>query len=303
MIFNTNPESHSPIYVIKAATLANRSSDIEIPVIMAYDNSHYESLVPNTEEDIRKTIELKNVFLQGQYDKTNEDIPVLRKQNDIYKNSYAAALKKQSPIGKASKDTGKHKINKMEEYVYCSKTTMKIKKNNEYKKLKTNNNKVDNKTKNQGKRIASKGEKPVNIQKDNFDKYTSDFEHKNLFSSLPDECGNSQEECLLSLEELKKDRTISQRRRYARLLHLKRKQAQNKEVSEERKTKTKEYMALYRKSESLEQKAMRKRKNTDAMAKKRSEETPEKMKRNTKKKLRDVQQESEVAIYKQVFIK
>ena len=99
---------------------------------------------------------------------------------------------------------------------------MKIKKHNEYKKLKTNNNKVDNKTKNQGKRIASKGEKPVNIQKDNFDKYTSDFEHKNLFSSLPDECGNSQEECLLSLEELKKDRTISQRRRYARLLHLKR---------------------------------------------------------------------------------
>ena len=109
LIFNTNPESHSPIYVIKAATLANRSSDIEIPVIMAYDNSHYESLVPNIEEDIRKTIELKNVFLQGQYDKTNEDIPVLRKQNDIYKNSYAAALKKQSPIGKASKDTGKHK--------------------------------------------------------------------------------------------------------------------------------------------------------------------------------------------------
>ena len=164
---------------------------------------------------------------------------------------------------------------------------MKIKKHNEYKKLKTNNNKVDNKTKKQGKMIASKGEKPVNvnIQKDNFDKYTSDFEHKNLFSSLPDECGNSQEECLLSLEELKKDRTISQRRRYARLLHLKRKQAQNKEVSEERKTKTKEYMALYRKSESLEQKAMRKRKNKDAMAKRRSEETPEeKMKRNTKKK-------------------
>ena len=178
---------------------------------------------------------------------------------------------------------------------------MKIKKHNKYETLKTNNNKVDNKTKKQGKMIASKGETPVNIQKDNFDKYTSDFEHKNLFSSLPDECGNSQEECLLSLEELKKikvkDRTISQRRRYDRLLHLKRKQAQNKEVSEERKTKTKEYMALYRKSESLEQKAMRNRKNKVAMAKKRSEETPEdKMKRNTKKKEAIAKRRSEETI-------
>ena len=40
-------------------------ANTDIPVIMAYDQSHYERLVPVTGDDILTTIDLKKKFLEG----------------------------------------------------------------------------------------------------------------------------------------------------------------------------------------------------------------------------------------------
>jgi hypothetical protein len=80
LIFNTSPRAHAPIFVVEASTLGQRLPNTEIPVVMAYDQSHFESLVPDTEEDIHKTIQLKKRFLEGHYHTGIADIPFLKEQ-------------------------------------------------------------------------------------------------------------------------------------------------------------------------------------------------------------------------------
>ena len=82
LIFNTSPRAHSPIFVVQASTIGQRAADTQIPVVLAYDQSHYESLVPDTPEDIQKTIKLKERFINGEYRIGIGDIPVLRDQVD-----------------------------------------------------------------------------------------------------------------------------------------------------------------------------------------------------------------------------
>jgi hypothetical protein len=79
LIFNTSPQAHSPVYVIQASTFGG-SSNTDIPVCLAYDQNHYESLVPDSPEDIQKTIDVKKSYLQGTYNKTIQDIPALKAQ-------------------------------------------------------------------------------------------------------------------------------------------------------------------------------------------------------------------------------
>ena len=66
LIFNTSPMAHSPAYAIAASTFGG-SSNTDIPVCLAYDQSHYESLVPNSETDIQKTIDLMEKVISGEY--------------------------------------------------------------------------------------------------------------------------------------------------------------------------------------------------------------------------------------------
>ena len=63
MIFNTNPESsHDPIYVIDPRKF-NVELVTEIPIILAYNQVHYESLHTRTADDIRATILLAKDYL------------------------------------------------------------------------------------------------------------------------------------------------------------------------------------------------------------------------------------------------
>ena len=55
-IFNTNVVAADPIYVIRA-TEFDGFTDSDFPVVVGYDQTHYESLHPSTELDIAKTIE------------------------------------------------------------------------------------------------------------------------------------------------------------------------------------------------------------------------------------------------------
>ena len=53
LIFNTSEQAHSPIYVIPATTFGG-TANTDIPVCLAYNQVHYEGLVPCSEEDIQK---------------------------------------------------------------------------------------------------------------------------------------------------------------------------------------------------------------------------------------------------------
>ena len=66
LIFNTNPNAADPIYVIQASKFGG-FADSEIPVVLAYDQIHYESLHPVDQDDINKTKDLVNSYINGEY--------------------------------------------------------------------------------------------------------------------------------------------------------------------------------------------------------------------------------------------
>ena len=75
LIFNTSPQAHCPVYLISAATFGG-SANSDIPVCLAYDQAHYESLVPCSDSDIEKAVILSKQVQSGEYDLKMEDIPI-----------------------------------------------------------------------------------------------------------------------------------------------------------------------------------------------------------------------------------
>ena len=55
-------------------------ADTDIPVVLCYSGSHYEGLVPCTQEDVVLTVELVEWFRSGSYSLNMVDVPVLRQQ-------------------------------------------------------------------------------------------------------------------------------------------------------------------------------------------------------------------------------
>ena len=85
LIFNTSLESpHEPIYIINPSDFDVRP-DTEIPITLAYNMVHYESMEPCSNEDIVETIKLVDKYQTGKYPFTRNDIPFLlginQKQN------------------------------------------------------------------------------------------------------------------------------------------------------------------------------------------------------------------------------
>ena len=77
LIFNTNPNSpHDPIYIINPLDF-NVAPDTDIPVVLSYNLSHYESLEPYTHQDIQATINLVKIYNEGQYTYSRNDLPLL----------------------------------------------------------------------------------------------------------------------------------------------------------------------------------------------------------------------------------
>ena len=77
LIFNTNPETpHDPIYIIDPSEF-NVNPDSQIPILLAYNMSHYESLEPMEEADIIATIDLVKEYQAGNYRYGREDINTL----------------------------------------------------------------------------------------------------------------------------------------------------------------------------------------------------------------------------------
>ena len=69
LIFNTSLSAHSPVYVIESSILCGQKADTEVPICLAYDQTHYEALVPDEEVDELMTMTLKNKIIDGNYEK------------------------------------------------------------------------------------------------------------------------------------------------------------------------------------------------------------------------------------------
>ena len=63
-----NAFAHDPISVISANEfdLTNKN-DTEVPIVLAYDGNHFESLIPVSIEDIEKTVDLVGKYKTGNY--------------------------------------------------------------------------------------------------------------------------------------------------------------------------------------------------------------------------------------------
>ena len=77
LIFNTNENSpHDPIYIVNPE-LFNVRPDSIVPIVLAYNLSHYESLHQSTDYDIQATINLIIDYQEGRYQFKREDLPML----------------------------------------------------------------------------------------------------------------------------------------------------------------------------------------------------------------------------------
>ena len=77
LIFNTSLESpHDPIYVINPSDF-NVSPDTEIPILLAYNLAHYESMEPCSNADVEASIKLVKDYQAGRYQVIRKDLHFL----------------------------------------------------------------------------------------------------------------------------------------------------------------------------------------------------------------------------------
>ncbi|XP_035292059.1 uncharacterized protein LOC118237448 isoform X1 [Anguilla anguilla] len=73
LVFNTpwkttNAQPHSPIYVISADAIDPANArDTHVPLVLAYNGHHFESLIPVSNVDVDKTIVLVDAYKTGTY--------------------------------------------------------------------------------------------------------------------------------------------------------------------------------------------------------------------------------------------
>ena len=76
LIFNTNLDSpHDPIYVVDPRQF-DVNPDTELPIVLAYNMSHYESMNPCSEMDNQLTAVLVKEYSEGRYKFGRKDLPL-----------------------------------------------------------------------------------------------------------------------------------------------------------------------------------------------------------------------------------
>ena len=94
--FNTDLNS-PPIYVVDPSEF-HVKPDTDIPIILAYNMSHYESMEPCTDADVITTVNLVKEYQEGRYGFTKKDLPFLfgiKESNDA-ENAKSIILQKQN---------------------------------------------------------------------------------------------------------------------------------------------------------------------------------------------------------------
>ena len=110
LLFNTHLESlHDPISVCDPKIFGIRPSS-SVPVVLAYDMVHYESLHPVTPMDIDKTKELVSKYQSGLYTFSRADLPYLLNSTMVSKSSRV-------DVGTEVKETGTSNLSNNEEKI------------------------------------------------------------------------------------------------------------------------------------------------------------------------------------------
>ena len=149
LIFNTNLETpHDPIYVCDPRRF-QVEPDSEIPVVLAYNMSHYESVHPADGSDEGKTISLVNQYLGGSYVFGRKDMPYLLIEDDD-----------ESPA-RASENESKQETEEVED-----------------RKRKEKERKRDARAKRTDEEIEEEKERRKQSRKDNNEQKTKDAERK-----------------------------------------------------------------------------------------------------------------------------
>ena len=249
MVFNTSPRAHSPIYVIASSALAYQDSTTEVPICLAYDQVHYEPLVPDTEEDVEKTIKLKQAWFQGSYKQQMYDIPFLQSSFKDASTSYASVVKR---IGeRESKDNEKKSESEKGAKIFtrgslnCFKKPKCVPKEKKDFQLHKQRMFQSSEARNIGKSLQPEKENTL---------------EKNGYSSMSD---SDSEELAVLKKIKKKDKTVEQLSRYDVLMKLQRKE--NVRLN----------MAKYRANQTPEKKNAEKEKHRKNMANKRKSQTPD----------------------------
>lgn len=108
LIFNTSFDSpHDPIYICDPRKFGVQPNT-DIPVVLAYDLSHYESMHPVEEVDVRATVELVATYLTGGYGFAKADLPYLLELDQIKDKHFKEDNKSQK---NASGDRGQGAYN------------------------------------------------------------------------------------------------------------------------------------------------------------------------------------------------
>ena len=100
LIFNTHTNTtHDPISVVDPRDYGGEI-DSEIPVVVAYNLVHFESLHPVDEIDIQETIKLANSYSTGDYEDaygfTRCDMPYLISRSVVYSSQKSFSQKTKS---------------------------------------------------------------------------------------------------------------------------------------------------------------------------------------------------------------
>ena len=107
LIFNTNLNTpHDPIYVVDPNNF-NVNPDTEIPVVLAYNMSHYESMEPCADVDVKMCSDLVRQYLEGRYRYKRQDMPYLlsnQPESEEEKYNNARRRKRFSKENKATSD-------------------------------------------------------------------------------------------------------------------------------------------------------------------------------------------------------
>ena len=108
LIFNTNLNSpHDPIYIVDPLQF-NVRPDTEIPIVLAYNMAHYESMHPCTPADIQLTVNLITQYQEGRYQFRRSDLPfLLGQQTD--NNTFCQDVIVQKSTNKELVDPSKQK--------------------------------------------------------------------------------------------------------------------------------------------------------------------------------------------------
>jgi hypothetical protein len=111
LIFNTNENSpHDPIYIVNPEQFNVRPDNI-VPIVLAYNLSHYESLHTCTDSDIQATIKLVREYQEGRYQFKRKDFPMLLSFENVRDHNATKKIPaKKERLETSNRRTSRHNI-------------------------------------------------------------------------------------------------------------------------------------------------------------------------------------------------